>query len=134
MKSRAWKVVALFVFALLCTVAFSTTAMAKAHIKFSVEHVHMHQAGEVEVVGYFENDGDKGAYVKWMDLDLTLIADNGQQMWADKGIRHYVDDIYVPAGQYVAYTYYIQNPDIPEYHGKHRSRWHSRTHYEKAAG
>ena len=72
--------------------------------------------------------------LKWTDIDLTLIADNGQQMWADKGIRHYVNDVYVPANQYVAYTCYIQNPDIPEYHGKYRHRWHSNTHWEKAAG
>ena len=49
-------------------------------------------------------------------------------------IRHYVDDIYVPADQYVAYTFYVQNQGIPEYHGKYNYRWHTSTHWEKAAG
>ena len=55
--------------------------MARRVIKFTIEHVYLHDAGEAEIVGYFENDGDEGAYVKWTDLDLTLIADNGQEMW-----------------------------------------------------
>lgn len=99
MKSLASKFFAFFVFALLCAAAFPTAALAKPTIKFQVEHVYLYEAGEAEIVGYFENTGDQGAFVKWMDLDLTLIADNGQQMWSDAGIRHYVDDIYVdPAG------------------------------------
>ncbi len=134
MKSFASKLFAFFVFALLCAAAFPTAALARPVIKFSVEHVHLHEAGEAEIVGYFENSGDQGAYVKWTELDLTLTADNGQEMWSDAGIRHYVDDFYVPAGEYIAYTYYVQNPDIPEYHGKYRWRTHTNTHWEKAAG
>lgn len=134
MRSYVSKLFAFLVLALLCTAVLPSAAQAKPSIKFSIEHVYMHHAGEVEIVGYFENTGDQGAYAKWVDLNLTLIADNGQQMWSDTGIRHYVDDIYVPANQYVAYTYYVQNPDIPEYHGKYRHRWHTNTHWEKAAG
>ena len=134
MKSSATKFFTLLFFALLITAAIPSSAQAKPIIKFGIEHVYLHNAGEAEIVGYFENTGDQGAYVKWTEIDLTIIADNGQQMWADSGIRHYVDDIYVPAGTYVAYTFYIQNPDIPEYHGKYRNRWHSNTHWEKAAG
>lgn len=134
MRSYAAKLFACLVLALLCTAVLPLSAQARPIIKFSIEHVYLHHAGEAEIVGYFENTGDQGAYVKWTDLDLTLIADNGQQMWSDKGIRHYVNDIYVPAHQYVAYTYYVKNPDIPEYHGKYRHRWHSNTHWEKAAG
>ena len=134
MKSFASKVFAFFVFALLCAAAFPTAALARPTIKFHVEHVYLYEAGEAEIVGYFENTGDQGAFVKWMDLDLTLIADNSQQMWSDAGIRHYVDDIYVNPQEYVEYTYYVQNPDIPEYHGKYRFRFHTNTHWEKAAG
>lgn len=134
MRSFVSKVFAFFAFALLCTVIFPSSAMARPVIKFTIEHVYLHDAGEAEIVGYFENGGDEGAYVKWTDLDLTLIADNGQEMWSDSGIRHYVDDIYVPADQYVAYTFYVQNQGIPEYHGKYNYRWHTSTHWEKAAG
>ncbi len=134
MKSITSRLFAFFVFALFCAVVFPTTAMAKPVIKFNIEHVYLHKAGEVEIVGYFENSGDQSAYVKWTELDLTLIADNGQQMWSDSGIRHYVNDIYVPKGKYIAYTFYVQNPDIPEYHGKLRYRYHTNTHWEKAAG
>ena len=134
MKSYASKLFACLVFTLLCTAILPSAVQARPVIKFQIEHVYMHHAGEVEVVGYFRNSGDQGAYVKWMDIDLTLIASNGQQMWSDTGIRHYVKDVYVPAHKYVAYTCYIQNPGIPEYHGKYRHRWHSKTHWEKAAG
>lgn len=134
MKSFASKFFAFFVFALLCAAAFPTAALAKPTIKFNIEHVYLHEAGEAEIVGYFENSGDQGAYVKWTELELTLLADNGQQMWSDSGIRHYVDDIYVSPGEYIAYTFYVQNPDIPEYHGEYRYRYRSRTHWEKAAG
>lgn len=134
MRSYVSKLFAFLVLALLCTAVLPSAAQAKPSIKFSIEHVYMHHAGEVEIVGYFENTGDQGAYAKWVDLNLTLIADNGQQMWSDTGIRHYVDDVYVPAYEYVAYTYYVQNSDIPEYHGKYRHRWHTNTHWEKAAG
>lgn len=134
MKSFASKFFAFFVFALLCTTVFPASALARPVIKFQLEHVYLHEAGEAEVVGYFENSGDQGAYVKWTELELTLLADNGQQMWSDSGIRHYVDDIYVSPGEYIAYTFYVQNPDIPEYHGEYRYRYRSRTHWEKAAG
>ena len=135
MKSFASKFFAFFVFALLCTAAFPTAALAKPHIKFQIEHVYLHEAGEAESVGYFVNNGDQGAYAKWTELSLTLIADNGQQMWSDAGILHYLDeDIYVGPDEYIAYTFYVQNPDIPEYHGKYRWRYHTSTHWEKAAG
>ena len=134
MRTCAAKLLAFLVLAVLCTAILPSAAQARPVIKFTIEHVYIHQAGEVEVVGYFENSGDQGAYVRWTDIDLKLIADNGQLMWADTGIRHYVNDIYVPANEYVAYTCYIQNPDIPEYHGKYRHRWHTSTHWEKAAG
>ena len=95
MKSFASRFFAFFVFALLCTTVFPTSALARPVIKFQLKHVYLHEAGEAEVVVYFENSGDQGAYVKWTDIDLTLLSDNGQQMWSDAGIRHYVDDVYV---------------------------------------
>lgn len=134
MKSLISRLLAVMVLTLIWATAFPQGAEARPIIKFSVEHVYLRSAGEVEIVGYFENSGDTGAYVKWTELDLTLTADNGQEMWSDAGIRHYVDDIYVPAGEYIAYTYYVQNPDIPEYHGKYRFRTHTSTHWEIAAG
>ena len=134
MKSIASKFFAFFVFALLCTAVFPTSALARPVIKYQVEHTNLYGAGEVEIVGYFVNEGDQGAFVKWTEIDLTLIADNGQEMWSDTGIFHEVDDIYIDPGDYVAYTCYVQNPDIPEYHGKYRWRYHTNTHWEKAAG
>ena len=134
MRSLALRLLALTVLSIVWAAALPQGAEAKPHIKFSIEHIYLHEPGEAEVVGYFENSGDQGAYVKWTEIDLTLIADNGQEMWSDVGIRHYVDDIYVPAGEYVAYTCYVQNPNIPEYHGKFRWRTHPNTHWEKAAG
>lgn len=135
MKSIASKFFAFFVFALLCTAVFPTSALARPVIKYQIEHANLYGPGEVEIVGYFVNEGDQGAFVKWTEIDLTLIADNGQEMWSDAGIRHYLDeDIYLDPGDYVEYIFYIQNPDIPEYHGTYRKRWHSNTHWEKAAG
>lgn len=135
MKSFASKFFAFFVFAVLCAAVFPTSALAKPLIKMRIEHVYLHEAGEAEIVGYFVNEGDQGAFVKWTELDLTITADNGQQMWSDSGIRHYLDeDIYVGPDEYVAYTFYVQNPDIPEYHGHFRWQTHTNTHWEKAAG
>ncbi len=92
MRSYVSKLFAFLVLALLCTAVLPSAAQAKPVIKFQIEHVYMHHAGEVEIVGYFENSGDQGAYVKWMDIDLTLIASNGQQMWSDTGILHIMAD------------------------------------------
>ena len=134
MRLLALRFLTLLALAMVWVAAFPQGAEAKPHIKFSIEHVYLHGPGEAEIVGYFENSGDQGAYVKWTEIDLTLIAENGQEMWSDTGIRHYVNDIYVPVGEYIAYTCYAQNPDIPEYHGKFRWRTHTNTHWEKAAG
>ena len=135
MRSFTSRLLAFFAFAVLCTVLFPQPAAAKPKVRFTIEHVYLHEAGEVEIVGYFENSGDEAATVEWVDLDLTLLADNGQQMWSDAGILHYLDeDIYVGPDEYIAYTFYVQNPDIPEYHGKYRWRYHTSTHWEKAAG
>ena len=134
MKKSVFRFFAFAVFAVLCTMLLPQAAEARPHIKFTIEHVYLNDPGEATVVGYIENTGDEGAYVKWTDIDLTLIADNGQQMWSDAGIRHEVDDIYVYPGESVDYTVYIQNPDIPEYHQRFRWRFHTNTHWEKAAG
>ena len=134
MKSFAAKFFTLLFLTLVITAVMPKSAQARPTIKFRVEHVYLHEAGEAEIVGYFENVGDQDAYVKWTDIDLKLFADNGQEMWSDYGIRHYVEDVYVPAHEYVAYTCYIQHPDIPEYHGKYRFRSHTVTHWEKSAG
>ncbi|MBQ4421909.1 MAG: hypothetical protein II880_02360 [Schwartzia sp.] len=134
MRSFTSRLLAFFAFAVLCTVLFPQPAAAKPKVRFTIEHVYLHEAGEAEIVGYFENSGDEAATVEWVDLDLTLLADNGQQMWSDAGIRHYPDGIEVLPGDYVAYTYYVQNPDIPEYHGKYRWRFHSNTHWVRGVG
>ena len=134
MKSSVSKLFAFLALVALCLAAFPAPALAKPVIKYSVEHVYMHEAGEVEVVGSLHNDGDRGAYAKWIKIDLTLIADNGQQMWADSDIVHETGDIYLDPGDAIEYTFYIQNPDIPEYHGKYRWRYHTSTHWETAAG
>ena len=134
MKSSVSKMFAFFVFSLLCAAAFPQAALARPVIKFHVQHVYLETPGEATLVGYIENSGDEGAHVKWTDIDLTLIADNGQQMWSDTGIRHEIDDYYIAPGESMEYTVYIQNPDIPEYHQKFRWRFNSSTHWEKAAG
>ncbi|MBP3231454.1 MAG: hypothetical protein J6M33_04090 [Anaerovibrio sp.] len=118
---------------MLCMITFSQSVEAKPQIRYHVEKIQLDSPGEATIVGHFSNDGDETGYVKWMDLDLTLIADNGQQMWADTGIRHYVEKM-VPAYEMVHYTFYIQNGDIPEYQKKFRWKCHSNTHWEKNAG
>lgn len=134
MKSFLSKLFALLFFALLTAAVLPPSAQARPVLSFNIEHVYMREAGELELVGFFTNTGDQAAYVKWTDIDIAVKADNGQEIWSDYGIRHYVDDVYVPADGYVAYTCYIQNRDIPEYHGKISSRWHTSTHWEKNAG
>ena len=134
MKFSVSRLLAFFAFAVLCAAVFPLSASAKPHILFHVEHVYLNDPGEATVVGYFENDGDRTAYVKWTELDLTITADNGQQMWADTGIHHELD-LEVPAGDFVDYTFYIQNPDIPEYHGRYHWRTSNcRTHWNVNAG
>lgn len=134
MKSTASKFFAFFVFALLCAAVFPTAALAKPAIKFTIENVYLNTPGEATLEGYLVNEGDRAAYVKWTTIDLTLTADNGQEMWSDSGIRHEVEDVYVAPGDWVEYTVYIQHPDIPEYHKHFRWRSYTNTHWEVAAG
>lgn len=109
-------------------------AAAKPHILFHVRHVRLNSPGEATIEGYFANDGDTTAYAKWVQFDLTLKADNGQVMWQDYGIRHYMD-VKVPAYSTVDYTFYIHNSDIPEYHKRFTWRTHNnKTHWSKSAG
>ncbi|WP_027406603.1 hypothetical protein [Anaerovibrio sp. RM50] len=124
---------AFFVMSLLCITTLSPSAEAKPHIVYHVEHVYLQTPGEATIEGYFVNEGDTDAYAKWVDLDLSLTADNGQLMWSDSGIRHYLD-IEVPAYEYVYYTYYIQNDDIPEYHQRFTWKSHTNTHWSTSAG
>lgn len=123
----------LIAFAMFCTTIFSANADAAPSIKYRVTHVRLIDQGELEVQGYFENKGDRDAYAKCITLDLTLIADNGQEMWSDSGIEHYID-VYVPADGALEYTFYVQNEEIPEYHGKFRYRWHTHTNWDTSAG
>lgn len=135
MKGFLSKVLAFFAIAVLLTAFNPQNAGAAAHILWHTEHIYLDSPGEATVVGYFENDGDGAGTVSWMEFDLTFTADNGQQMWADTGIRHYPDGIEVWPGNYVEYTFYINNPNIPEYHGKYRWRTtNNRTHWQNAVG
>lgn len=103
------------------------------HIRYSVDHVYLNTPGEATIEGHFTNDGDMTGYVKWVDLDLTLTADNGQQMWAYSGIRHDVN-IEVPANKYVNYTIYVQHKNIPEYHKRFKWKANTNTHWSTSAG
>ncbi|ORT99324.1 hypothetical protein D081_2053 [Anaerovibrio sp. JC8] len=118
---------------LLCLTSFSSSAEAKAHIRYHLDHVHLNSAGEAYIEGHFTNDGDTTGYVKWFDTDLSIVADNGQLMWADEGIRHYLDEE-VPAYEIVHYDFIIYNEDIPEYHGRYTWKSHTNTHWEGGAG
>ncbi|WP_295916804.1 hypothetical protein [Anaerovibrio lipolyticus] len=134
MKKRLFMgLLAFFTLTVLCFTTFSSSAEAKAQIRYRVDHVYLNTPGEATIEGHFTNDGDTTGYVKWFDIDLTLTADNGQQMWADSGIRHYVE-MAVPAHDVVGYTFYIQNPYIPEYHHNFRWRYNTNTHWEGRAG
>lgn len=134
MKSFMSKLFAFSLFAVLCAVVFPQTAAARPIIRFNIESVNLLEAGEAEIVGHFYNEGDQAATVQWLELELTLIADNGQQMWADAGIRHDTDGIEILPGGTVDYVFYIQNPDIPEYHGGYRWRYYVKNHWELGVG
>ncbi len=137
MKSFTVKALAVFVFALLCAAVFPTAAQASPSnpgIGFVVENVVLNKRGEAEITGYFLNPDDHGEYAKWIDLNLTLIATDGQEMWSGAGFRHPVNDIYVASYERVAYTFRVRNPDIPEYHDDFRVRWHTDTVSGKNAG
>ena len=120
MKSFMSKLFAFSLFAVFCAVVFPQTAAAKPIIRFNIESVNLREAGEAEIVGYFYNEGDQ--------------ADNGQHMWADAGIRHDTDGIEILPGGTVDYVFYIQNPDIPEYHGGYRWRYYVKNHWELGVG
>ena len=64
MRSYVSKLFACLVLTLLCTAILPSAAQARPVIKFQIEHVYIHHAGEVEIVGYFENSGNQGAYPK----------------------------------------------------------------------
>ncbi|MBQ4404690.1 MAG: hypothetical protein IJT47_05310 [Selenomonadaceae bacterium] len=120
--------------AVLCTVAFSATASARPEIHYKIDNVYLPTPGEATIEGHFENNGDTDAYAKWVEFDLILTADNGQQMWADYGIKHNFD-IYIPAYSSIEYTFYIQHPDIPEYHNSFNWQYkRMRTHWDTSAG
>ena len=72
MKSFAAKFFTLLFLTLVITAVMPTSAQARPTIKFRVEHVYLHEAGEAEIVGYFENVGDQAAYVKWTDIGRVL--------------------------------------------------------------
>ncbi len=105
---------------------------AKAQIRYRVDHVYLNTPGEATIEGHFTNDGDMTGYAKLVELDLTLTADNGQQMWAYSGIRHDVN-IEVPANKYVNYTYYVQHKNIPEYHKRFKWKANTNTHWSTSA-
>jgi len=132
---RLLKLLPIIAFAVLCSMLFSaSTADARPNIKFHADSVTFEQ-GEATVSGYFENTGDTDGYAKWIQFDLILTADNGQEMWSDYGIFHELDDIYIPAYGAIEYTFYVQSEGIPEYHGKYRWQFkNSRTHWDTSAG
>ncbi len=134
MKSIASKLFTLFVFALLCTAAFPPSAMARQVIKYRTQHVYLDNAGEARIVGGFENTGDQGGYVKHMEMDLQLVAGNGQEMWSGQGLYIEGQDIYVPAGEYVEHDFYIYDEGLPEYHQEYRWKVHFVTHSDRFAG
>ena len=114
---RLFKFLSVLVFAVMCSMYFSETTSANPYIIYHIERIRLNNQGEVRIDGYFENTGDTDAYVKWLEFDLILTADNGQEMWSDYGIFHEMD-LFIPAYGFEEYTFYIQNPDIPEYRGR----------------
>ena len=137
MKSFTVKALAVFVFAMLCAAVFPTATQAAASdpgTGFVVENIVLHKSGEAEITGYFENIDDHEEYAKWIDLDLTLIAADGREMWSGVGLRHHVNDVYVAPQERVSYTFHVQDPDIPECHDAFRSRWHTNTCWGKYPG
>lgn len=124
----------LFVLTAFCTVIFPLTAAARPIIRFHTQHIYLYQ-GRVELVGYFENTGDEMAYAKWHEFDLIITDDNGKQLWANYGTRHYVNSIRVPAGRRISYTINVRNSHIPGYKGHFRWRTqNANTHWSKIAG
>lgn len=134
MRELLQKLATFFVVVGAFTIFFPQSALASPNIKFQVTDVSFEE-GVATINGYFENTGDRDGYAKWITLDLELIADNGQMMWADYGILHDDIDVYVAADNSIEYTFYVWNSDIPDYHGRYHWRApNCRTHWETAAG
>lgn len=125
---------ALLVAAVLWSAFVPQQALAKAHIMFHTKQVYLSSPGKAKITGYFENDGDTGAYVKWMQFGLTLNKADGQLLWQDYGIRHNMD-VYVPAHGKKNYSFFVKNKDIPEYHQRFKWKIHNkRVHWNTSAG
>ena len=115
MRSYVSRLFAFLVLALLCTAVLPSAAQAKPSIKFSIEHVYMHHAGEVEIVGYFENTGDQTGYIKSFQHDLIINnQDDSQLIWRGHNI-HYTTNIKVAPQQKVKHVFHVKNKHIPRY-------------------
>ena len=129
MRQLASRFLSLLAFAVLCSAFFSApSAEAKPNISYHVTNVVLETPGEATIEGYFTNEGTTSAYVKCLAFDLVLTGNDGQQLWADYGVEHYID-VFVPAHKSVDYTFYIRSSGLPLYDGnftwdfKHRIQW-----------
>lgn len=134
MKPLLSRFMALLAFAVLCSAFFSApSAAAKPNITYHVTNVILETPGEATIEGYFTNDGSTSAYVKCLEFDLVLTADDGQQLWADYGIEHYID-VFVPAHKSVDYTFYLRNTALPLYDGDFTWNFRYSIQWDTAAG
>ncbi len=104
-------------------------AEARPHIIFHVEHVKLTAPGRAAVSGYFENTGDRTAYAKDIQYDLTVSNPNGGIIYQNPSIHQHTN-VKVAPNQKVHHTFQIRDSQIPRY--KHRYHWHIgnvRTHW-----
>ncbi|SFT78709.1 hypothetical protein SAMN02910356_02119 [Selenomonas sp. GACV-9] len=104
-------------------------AEARPHITFHVEHVKLMAPGRAAVIGYFDNTGDRTAYAKSIQYDLTVTRPSGGVIYQNSSL-HNNTNVKVAPHQKVRHTFQIRDSHIPKY--TQRYHWHIgnvRTHW-----
>ncbi len=129
------RILAFFVLAVLCSAAFPQLADARPVIHHKFTHVYLNEPGALTITSYFENTGDRGAYIEWTEFDLLIMDSDRNLLWEGVGLRHYPDELWVSAGDLREYTITIHDSDIPEYHGRFTwKKQNARVHWKRGQG
>ncbi|MBQ7514796.1 MAG: hypothetical protein IJS96_00820 [Schwartzia sp.] len=135
MKFFVRRILVFFAFAVLCAAVFPQMADAKPHIRHRFTHVYLNEPGALTITSYFENTGDRGAYIEWTEFDLLIMDSDRNRLWEGTDLRHYPDELWVGAGDVREYTITLHDDGIPEYHGRYTwKKQNARVHWKLAQG
>ena len=95
--------------------AGTSSSRSEGGLIYTVEDADLRK-GEVEIDGYFTNNGTKPVTVKQVNVAFSIYDEKGKLIWEDESVMD-VDILVKPNGTNMTADFVIHNPNAPDYRG-----------------